>query len=169
MLAAVNANGSSLRLASLELRRNKEICFAAVREDKEALFSCDLTVPWADALVCAVIGKKWTQPSETRKIGHLQGVKAYAEGILGFARGFELLCLHFRQAGEGIKRSRKAVRLDEDCLRVVRSFLPKGKLYQEAEYALCALQQLEAAEAAEAAMAERHRAEKLTRLAKSLA
>ena len=192
MLAAVQANGSALRYASHELRRNPKICFTAVREDPEALFSCNIDdVHWKEALICVAIGKKWTQAATTRKIFPNIGtadraggtsvarVKAYAEGVLRSARCFELLTLHFRaEAGDGVKRSRKAVRLDEDCLRMVRSFLPKGQLYQEAEYALCAIQQLEADEPRHRAQMEAERVKafertpegrRLARLAKSLA
>lgn len=191
VLAAVRANGSALRYAALDLRRNPEICFAAVREDPEALFSCALADPWAAPLVCVAIGKPWTQAATTRKIfdrvganaegveANAEGVKAYAEGVLRSARGLELLWLHFRaEDRDGAKRSRRAVRLDEDCLRVVRGFLPKGALYREAERALAAVQQLEADEPRHRAQleAEAQRAflrspegRRLARLAKALA
>lgn len=162
ILAAVRANGSSLRYASDELRRHPEICFTAVREDFEALFACDLNVSWAEVLVCVAIGKQWTQAATTRKIFaklpvSVARVKGYAEGLLGTARGFDLMCLHFE--GEGVKtkdkktaRFRKDHRLNKASLWLVQSFLPKGSLYKEARYALNAIQQLEADE-------PRHRAE----------
>lgn len=179
ILAAVRANGSSLRYASLELRRHPLLCFTAVREDPEALFSCilrldDTVFPWAEPLICVAIGKKWTQAVTTRKIfagiayGAADSVKAYTEDVLRSARGFDLLCLHFEGEGvnmkkdEGVKvsRFRKDNRLNKDSLRLVQSFLSKGSLYKEAEYALSAIQQLEADE-------PRHRAQLLAERAKA--
>jgi hypothetical protein len=153
MLAAVKANGSSLRYAAHELRRNPELCFTAVREDPEALFSCVLEEK--EPLICAAIGKQWTQPDNTRKfIIGAQGVdarvKAYAEGVARSARGFDLLTLHFshdhRTPANTAKRTASRTRLNADCLLHVRGFLPKGSLYQEAERALAAILQLEADE-----------------------
>jgi hypothetical protein len=193
MLAAVKANGSSLRYAAHELRCNPELCFTAVREDPEALFSCVFMIegrpfPWAEPLVCVAIGKQWTQPDDTRNVFNRLGaaqeraVKAYAEGVARSARGFDLLSLHFshdhRTPANTAKRTASRTRLNADCLLHVRGFLPKGSLYREAERALAAILQLEADEPrhqaqlqaqAQRAFQQSPQGRRLNRVAKALA
>lgn len=150
-LAAVRSNGSSLEYLNPSFRRNKEICFEAVREDSTALPLCALDLPWGEALVCVVLGHCWrsSTPQKTRltfegiSISEAR-VNAYVHDLMRSARAFDLITLDQKtDARAGLKRARRNVRLNDDSLAIIKSFLsPCRKMFQEAVRAQIVLQKL---------------------------